>query len=305
VDIGLCMIVKNEEDQMLGCLQDIAALFSDISIVDTGSTDNTVSIIENGLGIVVRDYNYQAKDESKYHARNFGLSQLDTPWVFSIDADERLSREHLLSLMAMPDPQHVDGFFIPWNTHREGSLIEDYKLSLFRRGTRSMGRLHENYQVSLRMNSGHAEWLGAVELTHFPDARKTDDKLIRYTQTLHDAIEQEPDWYRYHWFLGYTCYMCGKQEEAGHFLGTAAQSCSRQFPVECLNSHMLLAEIQAGRGCIAEAGETIHHACEFYETVKDDFEVRVNTRLKPWLDAARQYLDDKQPERIKAYLFSY
>ena len=45
ITISLCMIVKNEEDVLARCL-DCAINFADeIIIVDTGSTDRTLSLI--------------------------------------------------------------------------------------------------------------------------------------------------------------------------------------------------------------------------------------------------------------------
>ncbi|HZH99152.1 MAG TPA: CmcI family methyltransferase, partial [Fimbriimonadaceae bacterium] len=45
-DISLCMIVKNEERVLADCLESAAPFFSEIIVVDTGSTDQTVAIAE-------------------------------------------------------------------------------------------------------------------------------------------------------------------------------------------------------------------------------------------------------------------
>ncbi len=42
--ISLCMIVKNEEQHLVRCLDSVAKLVDEIIIVDTGSTDRTVEI---------------------------------------------------------------------------------------------------------------------------------------------------------------------------------------------------------------------------------------------------------------------
>ena len=43
--ISLCMIVKNEEKFIQGCLESVKSIVDDIIIVDTGSTDGTLDLI--------------------------------------------------------------------------------------------------------------------------------------------------------------------------------------------------------------------------------------------------------------------
>lgn len=42
--VSLCMIVKNEAQDLAACLESVGDLASEIIIVDTGSTDGTVEI---------------------------------------------------------------------------------------------------------------------------------------------------------------------------------------------------------------------------------------------------------------------
>ena len=39
--LALCMIVKNEEEMLGGCLESIKDWVDEMIVVDTGSTDNT------------------------------------------------------------------------------------------------------------------------------------------------------------------------------------------------------------------------------------------------------------------------
>jgi len=80
---------------------------------------------------------------------------------------------------------------------------------------------------------------------------------------------------------------------------------SRDFPVECLNSHMVLAGLHADRGDAGTAGDVVTSALNFYREMADDFEVRVNFRLKPWLDAALAACRSGRLEQIKIYDFAY
>jgi hypothetical protein len=61
--VSLVMMVKNEEENLPGCLESVAGMFQDIVIVDTGSTDRTKEI-----------------------AHQFGARVFDFPWVDSFAA---------------------------------------------------------------------------------------------------------------------------------------------------------------------------------------------------------------------------
>ena len=89
-----CMIVKNEEDHINGCLNSFAKYMDEIHITDTGSTDKTVARIEDWgrdhpeckLFIHHRDGLGDFDD-----ARNQSISYTNCDWIFWIDADERLT----------------------------------------------------------------------------------------------------------------------------------------------------------------------------------------------------------------------
>ncbi|MBU3190603.1 glycosyltransferase [Clostridium bowmanii] len=82
--LTLCMIVKNEENNLKKCLLSIATFVDEIVIVDTGSTDNT-KIIASEYTDKIYDYIW-CNDFSK--ARNFSISKASNDWVLILDADE-------------------------------------------------------------------------------------------------------------------------------------------------------------------------------------------------------------------------
>ncbi len=87
--ISATVICKNEEACIGKCLASLAGL-SEIVVVDSGSTDNTLAIVEefarNGLPIrlIRQDWLGYARQ------KQFALDQAREPWVLSIDADEWL-----------------------------------------------------------------------------------------------------------------------------------------------------------------------------------------------------------------------
>ncbi len=305
MDIGLCMIVKDEVDRIAGCLDPIVELLRDVVIVDTGSNDGTPELLARRYGIeVLRGALDDANCNSKAPARNLAHAAQSAPWILSLDADERIARADLEALLALTDDPAVAGWFFPWHTVRGAQVVEDYKLCLYRRGLLSSGCAHENVQVDLRGRGLTARWVGDRVIAHYPDPARDAWKLEFYTARMNCAIARDPLWYRYHWFLGYTLYQQGLIDEALGWLHTAAAAESPRFPVECLNSAMLLAAILAARDERTAARQTLARARDFHARVQEDFEVRINFRMRPWLDAADTTLA-KGGGALSPYSFAY
>jgi len=305
--LGLAMVVKNEANRIGGCLSGIVDLFDQVVISDTGSTDGTQEILRSRFGI--QPVPYLGPEENGNflpRARNEGIAHLDTPWIVSLDADERIPRADLEALVRMGEESDVAGYFCPWHTHLpEGGTIEDYKLFLFRKGLKHEGLVHSNFQPGIRRRGERAEWHSGARIDHYPEQAKADLKHTLYRERLTLALEEEPHHLRYRWFLGYLLYRSGEFGPAEEQLAMVAQSRSREFPVECLNSHMVLAEIQARRGDRARAREWLEHGLAFHTEVRDDFEVRVNFRMEPWLTQAMEACRLGRWEVIRAYEFPY
>lgn len=306
--LGLCIMVKDEEHRISGCLKDIIDLFDDVVILDTGSTDRTREIVRDQFDIQPVETRL---NEKRCHChsdvRNHGFELLKTPWIMNLDADERISRQDLEKVLAQPEDPDIAGYFLQWNTYKEDdrTIIEDYKLSVFRKGIRKCGLIHGNMQYCIRKLGLKAKWLGDVLLNHYPEARKDTFKSRFYLERLYCAIEAEPDWYRYYWFLGYTFFRRGDYPMAEKYLKVAAHSHSDAFPVECLNSKMVLAEIYARQARREALQETLREAMSFHADVAGDFEIRVNFRMKHWLEKANEACQAGSFDQIRAYGFAY
>ena len=155
MEISAVIITLNEERRLEGALKSLAGIVSEIVVVDCRSSDETVKIARRYTDRVFeRDWTNFADQ------KNFGNSRASHPWIFSLDADERISpelREELLALKKTePD---VDAFSIPRKVYYLGRWIRhsgwypDRKLRLFRKGTaRWEGEyVHEKLTVTGRV----------------------------------------------------------------------------------------------------------------------------------------------------------
>ena len=144
--VGLSMIVRNEEDNIGPCLQSVADLVTEIVVVDTGSTDRTKEYATQ-FGARVVDFPW-CDDFSA--ARNATLDRLSAPWIFWMDADDRLDEENRVRLqsifasLAEGNVGYIMKYFSPRESGTARASITEH-LRLFRNlpTIRWTGRVHE------------------------------------------------------------------------------------------------------------------------------------------------------------------
>jgi glycosyltransferase involved in cell wall biosynthesis len=132
--ISVLILTKNEEQDLPACLQSVGWC-DDIHVFDSYSTDRTVPIaMQAGAHVTQRHF-----DDWSTH-QNFALQKIPFkhPWVFYLDADERVSPELRSSLMeAVGNPgqnvafrvQRRDFFLKTWLKHVQ---VTDVYIRLFR-----------------------------------------------------------------------------------------------------------------------------------------------------------------------------
>ena len=148
--ITATLITYNEADRIEDALSSLAWA-DEIVVVDSGSTDETVAICGRFTDRILH------RDWTGYvDQKNFALSQATHDWVFSLDADERVTDELLGEIQTIRAKGFGhDGYKIPrvawfmggWIRH--GEWYPDYQLRLFdrRRGRWEGGRVHESVKV--------------------------------------------------------------------------------------------------------------------------------------------------------------
>jgi glycosyltransferase involved in cell wall biosynthesis len=104
-DLAALIITYNEEANLERTLSSIAWI-SKILVVDSGSTDATTVIAARfpQVRVVVRPFDTFASQ------CNFGLAELDTTWVLSIDADYAFTDELSREIGALPTGGQFSGY---------------------------------------------------------------------------------------------------------------------------------------------------------------------------------------------------
>ncbi len=93
-------------DRTLQCLTWAAK----IVVVDSFSTDETLEILSSYSQVQV----LQRQFDSFAHQCNFGLSNIETEWVLSLDADYVLSENLVNEIKHLSDIPSVDGYKVPF-----------------------------------------------------------------------------------------------------------------------------------------------------------------------------------------------
>ncbi|MDP9066366.1 MAG: glycosyltransferase family 2 protein [Pseudomonadota bacterium] len=134
MSISVLVLTKNEQKDLPGCLESVAWC-DDIIVYDSFSTDETAAIAERcGARVVKRVFDNWAAHQ------NWGLQNLPFrhPWVFYLDADERMTPElarNIRAAVATPCTevafriQRRDFFLSTWLKHVQTS---PFYLRLFR-----------------------------------------------------------------------------------------------------------------------------------------------------------------------------
>ena len=111
--LSVCMIVKNEENILETSLSSLNGIYDELVILDTGSTDNTVSIAEKFTDKV---YHTKWRDNFSW-ARNYAQQFVSMSHTLTWDADYVLTQKSRSRLIDMKDKLlETDRIFVKWNS---------------------------------------------------------------------------------------------------------------------------------------------------------------------------------------------
>ena len=180
IKISCVIITYNEEENLSDCLNSINWC-DEIIIVDSGSSDKTVEIAEK-FGAKVFKKDFAGYGEQKQYA----VSLASNDWIFSIDADEIITKELQESILKRFSSSDLpEGFLI----HRRLFFLEkEFKygreskeliLRLFNRkfGNFNSAKVHETVELK-----GSIEKLSGLLLHNsYKSLNQYFEKFDRYT----------------------------------------------------------------------------------------------------------------------------
>jgi len=199
-NIGLAMIMQNEESHIPATISQFYHVVGDMVVVDGGSQDDSVAWAEKmGARVFHRPF-----DNDFSAQKNHAMDQLDTEWIYLHDPDERLeptllemmpfltTNQGQASLMQegmLPrnsDP--FDCFGIARRNFIDGlqtKVYPDYQYRLFRRHCRFEGSVHEvitgfNNRTELDFQRTSLEKPSRLNILHYKSSERQNDQNALY-----------------------------------------------------------------------------------------------------------------------------
>lgn len=216
--VSLCMIVKNEEYYLRRCLESISSQVEEIIVVDTGSTDSTLSIARD-FGAKVFHYDWR---EDFADARNFSIKFAKSDYVLVLDADEYLDCDSVLQDTIKSEK---DYYIINFKNYMDDGYISNHQaIRLFKnnRGLKYYGKIHEHLNID---ETDNLSMTFAEFIIHHDGYKKetynAKNKFDRNLKILSKEVEECP--------TGYNLFNLGVQQKVGGEYDKALKSLKKSF----------------------------------------------------------------------------
>lgn len=154
-DITAIILTLNEEKNIGDCIRSIQPIVKRIVVVDSFSTDKTVEIAKE-LGAEVLTHEFVNQAQQFIYAQN--TLDIQTKWVFRIDADERLTEKSAAELEGLTQKHaddEVNGIVVRFEVSfmgkslRHGGIYPFKKLLVFKKGTAHMEKRNMDEHIVL------------------------------------------------------------------------------------------------------------------------------------------------------------
>lgn len=266
--VSLCMIVKNEAENLADCLKSVGDFADEIIVVDTGSTDRTVEIAES-LGARVEHF---AWIDDFAAARNESIRYATGGWIFWMDADDRLSPPDVNRLKQAVVSGEADVYAcgVVGNTaDNERIRTTAHHFRLFRNGLglKFVYPLHEDLAlrqahrpVTIAYTNIHIEHTG-----YDIDPAQFKAKARRNLGIIEQYLAREPDNLRWQHHLGLTLLILGEHRRALTALQTVINGGGAGLnPIELYYAYLNLAVAYVKFNQLQQAEATFLAALEKY-----------------------------------------
>lgn len=204
--ISVCIIGKNEEKFLEGCLQHLSVYDWEIIFVDTGSTDRTKEI---AFKYTKNVYDFEWINDFSA-ARNFAASKATRDWILAIDCDEYVKSFNQNALLKMLKDYPDSSAFIDI-CNLSANLTDYTRSEVYRLYPKKIfhfeNTIHEqlvriDHKAATSFHSG----ISAMHYGYIEGKASLKEKNERNLTLLLEIIKKEPD-NPYHYFQAGISYM--------------------------------------------------------------------------------------------------
>lgn len=155
IPVSAVIVTKDEELNIRDALESVKD-FSEIIVIDSFSSDHTVDICKKyTYNVFQEEWEGYAKQKQK------GIDRSSLPWVFILDADERVTPELVGEISFSIENKNHNGFYIPRKNFflgkwiRHGGCWPDYTLRLFKKDMAFMQEREVHEKVIVKGSIGY------------------------------------------------------------------------------------------------------------------------------------------------------
>jgi hypothetical protein len=272
--VSLCMIARDEEQLLPGCLASVAGAVDEIVLADTGSRDRTPALAREAGAVVV----HEPWQGDFARARNAALRRARGDFVLVLDADERLAPGAAASLRAAVRGASWDVGLLPLHNAarldaapeavvagacRLGPPMRLPRLLRNAGGLAFRGIVHESIEEWAVRRGGAAALVHAdiVHLGAVPELRAARGKQGRNLELLRRRCADDAADAAAHGYLAGELYELGRLDEAATAAERGWATFAAQPPARSLHRLAVVRALVALRqGDAARALESVARA---------------------------------------------
>lgn len=220
IKITACVLTKNDQKYIEGCLKSLKPVCDEILVFDIGSTDKTKEIAKKYATVSTLKY---SDDISKL--KNEAIKNIKNDWILFIEPDEALTKETQLNLISFIESRKNKNLPMVFKfriiEQNKAQLNIYYKACLFRnhKGITFINPIYEEpYKKDGKMLITNVEFLtvhniGNKKRTKDEINKKNEAKLYLLNKLIKNS-KQESDLALYYYHLANILTNTGKYEEA-------------------------------------------------------------------------------------------
>ena len=205
--LSICLIIKNAEETIVPCLESIKDIADEIIIVDTGSNDNTLSLIKSFPKVSVFHQDWQ--DDFSY-ARNFSFSKASGDLFMWIDADDILPLQSSYQIEFLKF-QNLDGLADGFTCSYQYGNDRNFKADLTFSNLRIIKKTCYSgwkYKIHEQLDRKLVERVFDLNATIFHNKKYEDyqNSILRNAKILKEIVREENCDSVYHFLYGRELY---------------------------------------------------------------------------------------------------
>lgn len=179
--LSVAIIAHNEEDRIVATLESVKHIASEIIVIDSHSTDNTVEIAKDfGAKVFIEDWKGFAGQ------KNSLTQKCNQEWILYLDSDEVITEDLALEIENAIKKDEISGFYINRKTHYLGKLLNhawqpNFRLRLVKKNKNPLW-IGEVVHEELKIDGTTSKLLHHLEHYSYRDIEDHYLRTIRYAK---------------------------------------------------------------------------------------------------------------------------